>query len=136
MEKLTLKDFYYHLPEERIAQTPLKDRTSSKLLVLDRETGDITHKIFRDIKDYLNEGDLLVMNNTRVIPARLFGVKEETGSKIEFLLLKRLDINEWEVILKPGRKAREGARFNFGDGILSAEILKVKDDGNRIVKFE
>ncbi len=136
MDKLTLKDFYYHLPEERIAQTPLKDRTSSKLLVLDRETGDITHKIFRDIKDYLNKGDLLVMNNTRVIPARLFGVKKETGSKIEFLLLKRIDINEWEVILKPGRKAREGARFDFGDGLLSAEILKVKDDGNRIVKFE
>ena len=135
MTNLTLKDFYYDLPEERIAQTPLKDRASSKLLVLDRESKSISHDIFRDIKNYLNKGDLLVMNNTRVIPARLYGVKEGTGSKIEFLLLKRIDINRWEIIVKPGKKAREGAKFEFGDGLLKAEVIEVKEDGNRIVEF-
>lgn len=135
MDKLTLKDFYYHLPEELIAQTPLKDRTSSRLLVLDKKTGEISHNTFKDIKGYLKKGDLLVMNNTRVIPARLFGTKVGTGSKIEFLLLKRIDINRWEVILKPGRKAREDAEFEFGEGLLRAKIIKVKADGNRIVEF-
>ena len=108
MTNLTLKDFYYDLPEERIAQTPLKDRASSKLLVLDRESKSISHNIFRDIKNYLNKGDLLVMNNTRVIPARLYGVKEGTGSKIEFLLLKRIDINRCQDGAPDG-KSRRGA---------------------------
>jgi len=135
MNNLTLKDFYYNLPEELIAQTPLKDRTSSKLLVLDKKTGEISHNIFKDIKKYFKKGDLLVMNNTRDIPARLFGTKVGTGSKIEFLLLKRIDINHWEVILKPGKKAREDAEFEFGEGLLRAKIIKVKEDGNRIIEF-
>ena len=135
MENLKLSDFYYDLPEELIAQTPLLDRTSSRLLVLNRDEHKITHRIFKDITEYLNPGDLLVMNNTRVIPARLYGVKKETGSKIEFLLLKRIDLTKWEVILKPGKKAREGAEFEFGEGLLKAKVLKVCDDGNRIVEF-
>ncbi|MBQ4146077.1 MAG: tRNA preQ1(34) S-adenosylmethionine ribosyltransferase-isomerase QueA [Clostridia bacterium] len=133
---MSTKDFYYDLPEERIAQTPLEDRTSSKLLVLDRETGEIEHKHFRDILEYLKPGDCLVMNNTRVIPARLYGSKEGTGGKIEFLLLKRISLDDWEVILKPGKKAKPGARFIFGDGILKAEVLEIIEDGKRIVRFE
>lgn len=133
---MTTKDFYYDLPQELIAQHPLDDRASSRLLTLERETGKICHKHFRDIKEYLNPGDCLVMNNTRVIPARLYGTKEDTGGKIEFLLLKRIDINTWNVILKPGRRARRGARFVFGDGLLKAEITDVLPDGNRIAKFE
>ena len=105
-------------------------------MVLNRESGEISHKHFYDIIDYLNEGDCLVLNNTRVIPARLYGVKEGSGGKIEFLLLKRIDINTWEIILRPGKKARKGSRFVFGDGLLRAEILEVLDDGNRIVRFE
>ena len=133
---MDIKDFYYDLPEGMIAQTPLEDRTASKLMVLNRKNHEITHKHFYDIVDYLNPGDCLVMNNTRVIPARLYGVKEGSGGKIEFLLLKRINIDTWEVILKPGRKAREGARFVFGEGILKAEVIEVRDDGNRIVRFE
>ncbi len=133
---MNTKDFYYDLPQELIAQKPLENRTDSRLLTLKRETGEIEHKHFYDIIDYLKEGDCLVMNNTRVIPARLYGVKEKTGGKIEFLLLKRIDINTWEVILKPGRKARVGSRFEFGDGLLKAEVLEVREDGNRIVRFE
>jgi len=133
---LDIKDFYYDLPEELIAQTPLKDRTASRLMVLDRKTGELHHKHFYDIIDYLNEGDCLVMNNTRVIPARLYGVKENSGGKIEFLLLKRIDLCTWEVILRPGKKARVGSRFVFGDGLLKAEVIEVRDDGNRIVHFE
>ena len=132
---MNTKDFFYDLPEELIAQTPLSDRTASKLLVLDRDKKTFEHKHFFDIIDYLNPGDCLVMNNTRVIPARLYGVKEGTGGKIEFLLLKRLDLDTWEVILKPGRRARRGARFIFGDGLLTAEIIEEKEDGGRIVKF-
>ncbi len=132
---MTTKDFYYDLPQEKIAQTPLEDRTASKLMVLSRENNTITHKRFSDIADYLSEGDLLVMNNTRVIPARLYGVKEGTGGKIEFLLLKRIELDVWEVILKPGRRARKGARFCFGDGLLKAEIIEEKEDGGRYVKF-
>lgn len=130
------KDFYYDLPQELIAQTPLDDRTASKLLVLGRESGEITHRVFRDITDYLQEGDCLVMNNTRVIPARLYGVKEGSGGKIEFLLLKRLELDCWEVILKPGKKAKPGSRFVFGDGLLRAEVLEVVEDGKRVVRFE
>ncbi len=135
-KELNIKDFYYDLPQEMIAQTPLEDRTASKLMVLDRENHGITHKHFYDIIDYLNPGDCLVMNNTRVIPARLYGVKERSGGKIEFLLLKRINIDTWEVILRPGKKAKVGSRFIFGDGLLVAEVIEVRDDGNRIVKFE
>lgn len=133
---MNVKDFYYDLPQEMIAQHPLEDRTASKLMVLDRSDNSISHKHFYDVIDYLNPGDCLVMNNTRVIPARLYGVKEGSGGKIEFLLLKRINIDTWEIILKPGRKARPGSRFVFGDGILKAEILEVLEDGNRIVRFE
>ena len=133
---MTTKDFYYDLPPELIAQTPLADRTASKLLVMNRESGAITHNIFRDITDYLRPGDCLVMNNTRVIPARLYGSKEGTGGKIEFLLLKRLELDTWEVILKPGKKAKVGSRFEFGGGLLKAEVLEIIEDGKRIVRFE
>lgn len=133
---MTTKDFYYDLPQELIAQHPLDDRAASRLLTLNRNTGELNHRHFRDIKDYLNPGDCLVMNNTRVIPARLYGVKEDTGGKIEFLLLKRIDLNTWNVILKPGKRARRGARFVFGGGLLRAEIIDVLPDGNRIVRFE
>lgn len=133
---MDIKDFYYDLPPELIAQTPLEDRTASRLMVLDRKTHEISHRHFYDIADFLNPGDCLVMNNTRVIPARLYGVKEGSGGKIEFLLLKRINIDTWEVILKPGRKARVGSRFVFGEGLLKAEVIEVREDGNRIVRFE
>ncbi len=133
---MTTKDFYYDLPPELIAQTPLEDRTASRLLVLDKKSGEIGHEHFFDITNHLRKGDCLVMNNTRVIPARLYGSKEGSGGKIEFLLLKRLELDKWEVILKPGKRARKGARFEFGGGLLKAEILEVLEDGNRIVRFE
>ena len=133
---MTTKDFYYNLPNELIAQTPLDDRTASKLMVLDRNNGDIAHRNFFDILDYLKAGDCLVMNNTRVIPARLYGTKEGSGGKIEFLLLKRIELDKWEVILKPGKKAKVGSRFEFGNGLLRAEVLEIIEDGNRIVRFE
>ncbi len=133
---MTTKDFYYDLPPELIAQTPLTDRTASRLLVVNKKTGKLAHKHFYDIVDYLNPGDCLVMNNTRVIPARLYGSKEKSGGKIEFLLLKRIGIDTWEVILKPGKKAKPGSRFEFGGGLLHAEVLSVAEDGKRIVKFE
>ena len=133
---MNIKDFYYDLPQEMIAQHPLEDRTASKLMVLNRLTNEISHKHFYDIIDLLNEGDCLVMNNTRVIPARLYGIKEGSGGRIEFLLLKRIDIDTWEIILRPGKKAKVGSRFVFGDGLLRAEVLEVLDDGNRIVRFE
>ncbi len=132
---ISTKDFYYDLPQERIAQTPLADRTASKLLVLNRENGEVGHRHFRDIIEYLNPGDCLVMNNTRVIPARLYGSKEGTGGKIEFLLLKRISLDDWEVILKPGKKAKVGSRFEFGNGLLKAEVLEIIEDGKRIVRF-
>lgn len=129
-------DFYFDLPEELIAQVPILDRSSSKLMVLDKETGEISHKIFKDIIDYLNPGDCLVLNNTRVIPARLIGSKEGTGGKIEFLLLKRNEDDTWETLVKPGKRAKIGTRFSFGDGKLIAEVVGMGDDGARIVKFE
>ena len=129
---MNTSDFDYYLPEELIAQHPLENRSHSRLLAL--VNGEITHKHFYDIKDYLKSGDCLVLNNTRVLPARLYGVKKDTGAAIEFLLLKRIDINTWEVILKPGRRAKKGAHFIFG-GKLEAEILEVLENGNRIVKF-
>ena len=129
-------DFYYDLPQNLIAQTPLADRSSSRLLVMNKQSGEITHTIFKSVIDYLNPGDCLVLNNTRVIPARLYGEKEGTGGKIEFLLLNRKSEREWEVILKPGKKAKPGARFSFGNGKLKAEVLEVVNEGNRLVRFE
>ena len=128
-------DFYYDLPPELIAQHPLSDRSASRLLCLDKTTGAIEHRHFTDIVQYIHPGDCLVMNDTRVIPARLYGCKEGTGGKIEFLLLNRQSRDEWEVILKPGRKAKPGARFVFGGGKLTAEVLRTVNDGNRIVRF-
>ena len=134
--KMTTKDFYYDLPPELIAQTPLTDRSASRLLVLNKESGEISHEHFYDIPTHLKPGDCLVMNNTRVIPARLYGCKEGTGGKIEFLLLKRLELDKCEVILRPGKKAKPGSRFEFGGGLLRAEVLEVIEDGNLIVRFE
>lgn len=129
-------DFYYELPQELIAQDPLEDRSSSRLMKLDKKTGEIEHKIFRDIIEELNPGDCLVVNNTKVIPARLLGVKEDTGAHIEVLLLKRKADNVWETLVKPGKKARPGARIIFGDGLLKAEVVDVVDEGNRLIRFE
>ncbi len=129
-------DFYYDLPQELIAQTPLEKRDESRLMVLDKNNGKIEHKHFYDIIDMLNEGDALILNDTRVLPARLYGVKEETGGAIEFLLLNKHSLDTWEVILKPGRRAKPGARFVFGNGELKAEVLEVVNEGNRLVKFE
>ena len=129
-------DFYYDLPKELIAQTPVEPRDSSRLLVLDRQSGETVHKHFFDIIDYLDEGDLLVCNDSRVLPARIYGIKEPTGARVEFLLLKQISGNRWETLCKPGKKAKEGARFSFGDGLLYATVTEVKDDGNRVVDFE
>ena len=129
-------DFYYDLPKELIAQVPISDRTSSRLMVVDKENGDIEHKSFRDIVQYLEEGDCLVLNDTRVLPARLIGSKEGTGGKVEFLLLKRYDDDTWETLVKPGKKAKIGARISFGEGRLVAEVVGMGDDGARIVKFD
>lgn len=130
------RDFYYDLPEELIAQTPREDREHSRLMVLDQKTGEIQHRVFTDILDYLNPGDCLVLNNTRVIPARLYGQRKNSGGKIEFLLLKRLENNRWETLVKPGRKARVGDTVVFGEGQLEAEILEIGDEGSRIVEFK
>ncbi len=130
------KDFYYELPKELIAQEPISDRSASRLMVLDKESGKTEHRHFYDIVDYINAGDTLILNDTKVIPARLHGVKEGTGGAIEFLLLTKRSLDVWEVILKPGRKAKPGARFVFGNGELRAEILDVVNEGNRLVKFE
>ena len=129
-------DFFYELPPELIAQEPLKDRSTSRLMTLDKENGEISHKHFYDIADMLNEGDCLVLNDTKVLPARLYGAKEDTGGAIEFLLLHKHTLDTWEVILKPGRRAKPGARFVFGNGELKAEILDVVNEGNRLVRFE
>lgn len=136
--EITMKtsDFNFDLPQELIAQDPLEDRSSSRLLLLDKKTGNTSHHIFKDIIDYLNEGDCLVLNNTKVIPARLFGLKEETGAQIEVLLLKRLNDNVWETLVKPGKKAKKGTRIVFGDGLLHAEVLDTLDGGNRLIQFE
>ena len=128
-------DFYYDLPQELIAQDPLEDRSSSRLMHLDRETGEVTHGTFRDILNYLNPGDCLVINDTKVIPARLFGHKEDTGAVIELLLLKRRENDIWETLVKPGKKAKIGTKLVFGDGILKGEILDVVEEGNRLIQF-
>ncbi|MBP3911261.1 MAG: tRNA preQ1(34) S-adenosylmethionine ribosyltransferase-isomerase QueA, partial [Zhenhengia sp.] len=133
---MNTSDFYFDLPEELIAQVPLKNRTASKLMVLDRETGAIEHKHFYDMIHYLNPGDCLVLNDTRVIPARLFGAREGSGGKVEFLLLTRKSEKDWEVLVKPGKKARIGDRIVFGEGILTATIKEIIEDGKRIVTFE
>ena len=128
-------DFYFDLPQELIAQDPLEDRSSSRLLVLDRETGKTEHHIFKDVIDYLNPGDCLVVNNTKVIPARLFGTKEGTEAKIEILLLKRKENDVWETLVKPGKKAKPGTRITFGEGLLTGEVIDVVEEGNRLIKF-
>lgn len=129
-------DFYYNLPSELIAQEPLAQRSSSRLLVLDRSNGGIEHRVFSDLTEYLHKGDCLVLNNTRVIPARLLGNREDTGGKIEFVLLKNVEGDIWEVILKPGKRAKPGTRFVFGNNDLRAEIIEVIEGGNRLVRFE
>lgn len=129
-------DFYYDLPKELIAQTPVEPRDSSRLMTIDRLTGKIGHKHFYDIIDCLNEGDCLIANDSRVLPARIFGTKDETGASVEFLLLRQISGNRWETLCKPGKKAKVGARFSFGDGIMNAEVVEVRDDGNRIVDFD
>lgn len=129
-------DFYYYLPEELIAQTPLTPRNSSRLMKINRETGDIIHSHFYNLCDYLKKGDLLVLNNSRVLPARLYGEKKGTGSFIEFLLLEQKGDKLWEIICRPGKKAKVGTEFVFGNGKLNAKVQEVKEDGNRIVKFE
>ena len=136
MSELRTSDFYFDLPEELIAQDPLEDRSSSRLLMLNKETGETEHHIFKDVIDYFNPGDCLVLNNTKVIPARLLGVKEDTGAAVEVLLLKRRENDVWETLVKPGKKCRPGARLSFGDGILKAEVLEVVEEGNRLIHFE
>lgn len=132
---MDVKDFDYYLPEELIAQDPLEDRSSSRLMVLDKKTGELQHKIFKDILDYLEPGDCLVLNNTKVIPARLFGVKEGTLAKIEILLLKRRENDIWETLVKPGKKAKPGTKIIFGEGLLVGEVLDVVEEGNRLIQF-
>ncbi len=132
---MDVKDFYYELPDELIAQDPLLDRSGSRLMVLNKDSGEITHRKFYEVTDYLKSGDCLVINNTKVIPARLYGSKENTGAKIEILLLKRMEGDVWETLVKPGKKARPGARIVFGDGILKGEIVGVAQEGNRLIRF-
>ncbi len=135
MEQLLKSDFYFDLPEELIAQDPLEDRSSSRLLVLDKNTGDVEHHGFRDILNYLNEGDCLVINNTKVIPARLMGEREGTGASIEVLLLKRKENDVWETLVKPGKKAKPGTKILFGNGLLVGEVIDIVEEGNRLIQF-
>lgn len=134
-EKLSTHDFYYDLPKELIAQTPLEPRDSSRLMILNKKTGAVEHKHFYDVIDYLNPGDCLVLNDSRVLPARLYGVKEDTGAKVEFLLLTHRESDVWEVLTGPGKRAKPGTRFVFGDGLLHAEILEIIEGGNRLAQF-
>ena len=136
MEHLYKSDFYFVLPQELIAQDPLEDRSGSRLLVLDKKTGAVEHHIFRDILDYLNEGDCLVINNTRVIPARLMGVREGTGATIEVLLLKRKENDVWETLVKPGKKCKIGTKIIFGEGLLVGEVIDIVEEGNRLIQFQ
>ena len=135
METMNVKDFYFDLPQELIAQDPLEDRSSSRLLVLDKNTGETEHRHFRDITGYLRPGDCLVINNTKVIPARLFGVKEDTQAKIEVLLLKRRENDIWETLVKPGKKCKPGTVIVFGEGLLKGTVIDVVDEGNRLIQF-
>ncbi len=136
MTELKKSDFYFDLPQELIAQDPLSDRSSSRLLKLNKETGEIEHHVFKEVIDFLKEGDCLVLNDTKVIPARLYATKEDTGATIEVLLLKRRENDVWETLVKPGKKARPGARLVFGDGLLRAEVTDVLEEGNRLIRFE
>lgn len=129
------QDFYYELPEELIAQDPLEDRSSSRLLVLDKESGAVSHHVFKEIVEYLHEGDCLVINDTKVLPARLIGAKEGTDARIELLLLKRRENNIWETLVKPGKKAKVGTKINFGDGLLTGEVVDIVEEGNRLIQF-
>ncbi|RXI99922.1 tRNA preQ1(34) S-adenosylmethionine ribosyltransferase-isomerase QueA [Anaerobacillus alkaliphilus] len=133
---MEVKDFDFDLPEELIAQTPLKDRTASKLMVLHSKTGEIMHRTFSDVLEYLNEGDCLVLNDTRVLPARLYGVKEDTGANIEFLLLKQLENDQWETLVKPAKRVKKGAIISFGDGRLKGTCIEELDHGGRIIEFQ
>ena len=135
MEEIRKSDFYFELPEELIAQDPLEDRSASRLLVLDKKSGRMEHHIFREVIDYLRPGDCLVLNNTKVIPARLLGVKEDTGAAVEVLLLKRRENDVWETLVKPGKKLRPGAKIAFGDGVLRAKVLEIAEEGNRLIQF-
>lgn len=134
--ELKKSDFYFDLPRELIAQDPLEDRSASRLLVLDKETGEVSHHVFREIVDYLRPGDCLVLNDTKVIPARLLGEREGTGAHVEVLLLKRREKDVWETLVKPGKKCRPGTKLVFGDGLLRAEVLETVDEGNRLIRFE
>lgn len=136
MQELKKSDFYFDLPPELIAQDPLEDRSSSRLLVLNKETGEVSHHVFRDIVEYLNPGDCLVLNNTKVIPARLLGEREGTGAHVEVLLLKRREGDVWETLVKPGKKCRPGTRLTFGGGLLTAQVLETVEEGNRLIHFE
>ena len=135
MQELKKSDFYFDLPQELIAQDPLEDRSSSRLLVLDKETGEMEHRVFHDIVEYLHEGDCLVLNNTKVIPARLMGTKKDTGATIEVLLLKRRENDIWETLVKPGKKAKPGTVITFGDGLLTGTVVDIVDEGNRLIQF-
>ena len=128
-------DFYFDLPQELIAQDPLEDRSASRLLVLDKKTGAMEHRHFYNIVDYLQPGDCLVINNTKVIPARLYGVREGTGALIEILLLKRKENDVWETLVKPGKKAKPGTKIVFGDGLLVGEVIDIVEEGNRLIQF-
>ena len=129
------EDFYFELPEELIAQDPLEDRSGSRLLVLDKETGKTEHHIFKEIVNYLEEGDCLVINDTKVLPARLIGSKVGTDAKIEVLLLKRRENDVWETLVKPGKKAKVGTKIRFGEGLLEGEVIDIVDEGNRLIQF-
>lgn len=135
-EMLKTSDFYFDLPPELIAQDPLMDRSASRLLVLDKNTGEIKHEQFRNIINYLNPGDCLVLNDTRVIPARLHGIREETGAAIEVLLLKRKEKDVWETLVRPGKKVRPGVKLSFGEGLLRGEVLEIVEEGNRLIRFQ
>ena len=132
---MNTSDFWYELPEELIAQTPLGQRDASRMLHLDRVTGEIEHRHFTDILDYLRPGDCLILNDTRVLPARIYGVKEETGAVVEFLLLKQRELDLWECLCKPGKRAKPGTVFSFGDGRLTGTVTDITDDGGRVVRF-
>ena len=135
MQELKKSDFYFDLPQELIAQDPLEDRSSSRLLVLDKETGEMEHRVFHDIVEYLHEGDCLILNNTKVIPARLMGTKKDTGATIEVLLLKRRENDIWETLVKPGKKAKPGTVITFGEGLLTGTVVDIVDEGNRLIQF-
>lgn len=135
-EKMSLHDYYYDLPEELIAQDPLEDRSSSRLMVLNKENGNVEHHVFKEIIDYLKEGDCLVINDTKVLPARLYGNKVGTDAKIEVLLLKRRENDIWETLVKPGKKCKVGTVISFGDGLLTGEVIDIVEEGNRLIQFQ